>query len=110
MGQRSPSDGPRGGVFRRRAAIVGSLIVVLVVAVGSALYFRTPRSARSGAGVDLGQLSSGVARDHLNLVIITLDTTRADHVGAYGNKEVEAPTFDRLARQRGRFEQAASVA
>src|SRR5437764_328387 len=99
MGQRPPSSGPRGGVFRRRATIAGSLIVVLVVAVGSALYFRTSRSARSGAGVDLGRLSSGVARDHLNLVIVTLDTTRADHMGAYGNKVVETPTFDRLARE-----------
>ena len=33
----------------------------------------------------------------LNLVLITIDTLRADHVGAYGATRVETPTLDRLA-------------
>jgi arylsulfatase A-like enzyme len=45
---------------------------------------------------------SGLARasssaDGLNLVVITLDTTRADHVGAYWSKDVRTPVLDRLA-------------
>ena len=58
----------------------------------------------------LGALPRGVLRDRLNLVIVTLDTTRADRIGAYGARDVETPTFDALARSGVLFEQAASVA
>jgi arylsulfatase A-like enzyme/Tfp pilus assembly protein PilF len=33
-----------------------------------------------------------------NLLVITTDTTRADHIGAYGNRSVETPVIDGLAR------------
>jgi len=46
----------------------------------------------------------------LNLVIVTLDTTRADRMGAYGNKEIETPAFDRIAREGVLFENAVSAA
>lgn len=47
------------------------------------------------------------ARDELrnaNLVIITLDTTRADHIGAYGYAGAETPNLDRLASDGVLFE------
>jgi arylsulfatase A-like enzyme/Flp pilus assembly protein TadD len=34
-----------------------------------------------------------------NLLLITTDTTRADHIGAYGNRGIETPALDRLARE-----------
>ena len=34
-----------------------------------------------------------------NVLIITLDTTRADHIGAYGYKPAQTPNMDRLARE-----------
>lgn len=34
-----------------------------------------------------------------NVLIITLDTTRADHIGAYGHKPAQTPNIDRLARE-----------
>jgi len=40
-----------------------------------------------------------------NLVLITIDTLRADHVGAYGANGVETPTLDRLAARGVRFDQ-----
>lgn len=46
----------------------------------------------------------------LNLVVITLDTTRADHLGAYGAREVRTPHLDRLAREGVLFEQAMTSA
>jgi len=55
------------------------------------------RPTRTGSGVVLGVLPRGVLRDHLNLVLVTLDTTRADRIGAYGARDVETPTFDALA-------------
>ena len=34
-----------------------------------------------------------------NVVIITTDTTRADHIGCYGNQGVKTPVIDRLASE-----------
>ena len=47
----------------------------------------------------------GPPRD-LNLLIVTLDTTRADRIGAYGYASAETPALDRLAREGVLFEQA----
>jgi arylsulfatase A-like enzyme len=33
-----------------------------------------------------------------NLLIVTIDTTRADRIGAYGNRQIETPVLDGLAR------------
>ncbi len=39
-----------------------------------------------------------------NILIITLDTTRADHIGSYGYKKGSTPNIDRLANEGVRFE------
>ena len=41
-----------------------------------------------------------------NVLIITTDTTRADHVGCYGNRGVQTPVIDGLARDGILFSQA----
>jgi tetratricopeptide (TPR) repeat protein len=38
-----------------------------------------------------------------NLVLITLDTTRADPLGAWGNRDVQTPNLDALAARGTRF-------
>lgn len=43
-----------------------------------------------------------------NLVLVTLDTVRADRLGAYGYAAAETPWLDRLAREGVRFEQASA--
>lgn len=45
----------------------------------------------------------------LNLVLITLDTTRADHLGCYGSRSGASPAIDAFASRAVRFEQADSV-
>lgn len=45
-----------------------------------------------------------------NVVLITLDTTRADHLGCYGAEGVTTPNLDALARKGVRFDQAQSPA
>jgi choline-sulfatase len=45
-----------------------------------------------------------------NVLLITLDTTRADHLGAYGYGDVETPNIDALARRGVLFAQAMSPA
>ena len=49
-------------------------------------------------------------RDQLNLVVITLDTTRADRIGAYGYRDIETPAIDRLAPRGVLFEQTMATA
>ena len=41
-----------------------------------------------------------------SFLLVTLDTTRADHIGAYGDGFAITPTLDRLAREGILFEQA----
>ncbi|MBU0754373.1 MAG: sulfatase-like hydrolase/transferase, partial [Planctomycetes bacterium] len=48
----------------------------------------------------------GAAR--CNLLLITLDTTRADRLGCYGYEKAQTPALDRLAGEGVRFEQAFS--
>ncbi|HTZ84770.1 MAG TPA: sulfatase-like hydrolase/transferase [Candidatus Acidoferrales bacterium] len=44
-----------------------------------------------------------------NVVLITIDTLRADHVGCYGDKEIKTPNIDALAADGTRFERAFAV-
>lgn len=50
------------------------------------------------------------APEHPNVVIVTFDTTRADHLGTYGFKLAHTPTIDRLAAEGVRFDNAISAA
>ena len=45
-----------------------------------------------------------------NLVLITIDTLRADHVGAYGYARAQTPALDELARTGVRFDRAYAAA
>lgn len=99
-----------GQVTKSPFRIVAAAIVA-AIGVGIALwFFAGARDERAASGTELGALPDGVRRNRLNLVIVTLDTTRADHMGAYGAKDVETPVFDRLASEGVLFEQAVAVA
>ena len=41
-----------------------------------------------------------------NVVVITIDTLRADHLGCYGYKQIHTPNIDALAADGLRFERA----
>jgi len=43
-----------------------------------------------------------------NVILITIDTVRADHVGCYGYKDIQTPTLDALAHDGIVFERAVS--
>ena len=45
-----------------------------------------------------------------NVLIVTLDTTRADHIGCYGHSDIATPTMDRLALDGVLFSRAISPA
>ncbi len=44
-----------------------------------------------------------------NLIVITMDTTRADHLGCYGYKQIRTPNIDGLAARGVVFEEAFSA-
>jgi arylsulfatase A-like enzyme/tetratricopeptide (TPR) repeat protein len=52
--------------------------------------------------------SPHAAKPRPNVILITIDTVRADHVGCYGAKNVQTPTLDSLARDGIVFERAIS--
>jgi arylsulfatase A-like enzyme/Tfp pilus assembly protein PilF len=69
-----------------------------------------PRSVTSISGEPLGHLPAGVRPGDLNLLLVTLDTTRADRIHAYGFDGIETPNLDRLAREGVLFESAVAPA
>jgi arylsulfatase A-like enzyme/Tfp pilus assembly protein PilF len=82
--------------------------VLLVGALIGGLYRWSARPVVVG-GTDFGTLPRGVTRA-LNLVVITLDTTRADRLGAYGRSHAGTPNFDALAQQGVLFDHAGTAA
>lgn len=46
------------------------------------------------------------AGNRLNVLLVTIDTLRADHLGAYGYRRATSPSIDALARRGVTFEQA----
>jgi arylsulfatase A-like enzyme/Flp pilus assembly protein TadD len=46
---------------------------------------------------------------HPSLVLITLDTVRADHLGCYGDRQAVTPWLDRLAGEGARFANVSSA-
>jgi len=62
----------------------------------------SPREAASGA--------ESAAAERPSVLLVTLDTTRADRLGCYGAKSAATPNLDALARQGVRFEQALAPA
>ncbi len=83
---------------RRRGPWIALGIVIVAAAVGAALWMRL-------AG---GVPAAPLARP--NVLLITLDTTRADRIGSYGYGGVSTPHLDRLAASGVRFDQALSPA
>jgi choline-sulfatase len=48
--------------------------------------------------------------EHPNVLLVTVDTLRADHVGCYGYKDASTPAIDALANRGVRFETAVAHA
>lgn len=101
---------PDARVPRRRVWWWGLAGVVLTGFVGAGAWYLLAGPSQKAGEIDLGSLPSGITREALNLVVVTLDTTRADFIGAYGATTVKTPALDRLAREGTLFSQAMSSA
>jgi len=78
---------------RRRALRILAIVALgLAFAAGAGRWVRFTPEAHRRAG--------------LNVLLITVDTLRADAVGAYGNRHASTPSIDRLAASGVRFEDA----
>ena len=74
------------------------LLALAAMAAGAILIARRPAFRPAWLG--------GAPR---NLLIVTLDTLRADHVGSYGYTAARTPRLDGLAARGLRFERATTV-
>lgn len=63
-------------------------------------------SGRSGPGEPSRVLPAGAP----NVLVVTLDTSRADHFGAYGNDKVDTRYFDQVAREGAMWTNASAIA
>jgi len=82
----------------RRLRGGGALVVALLATAVGLLHGCTSRTG--------GSSSAPPAR--ASLILISIDTTRADHLGCYGYAEGTSPHVDRWAREGVVFEQALS--
>jgi hypothetical protein len=83
--------------LRTTAIVLLTLAAVIGVATLAACRQRAPLGSRP--------IAAGALRGW-NVLLVTIDTLRADHVGAYGSVVGATPTLDRLAREGLRFEVA----
>jgi arylsulfatase A-like enzyme/Flp pilus assembly protein TadD len=79
--------------------------------------FDSARRVRQGAAAGVALLAMAVSgantpkspAERPNVVLVTLDTTRADRIGCYGRADAGTPNLDRLAARGVRFADAWSV-
>ena len=91
---------------RRGRSRLSWIILPLVLAAAAFLVFKIiPRTPASR--VSAWWAARGVKKP--NVVLFTLDTTRADHLACYGYPNVQTPNLDGLARRGVLFEQAATA-
>jgi arylsulfatase A-like enzyme/Tfp pilus assembly protein PilF len=104
----SPSGRPSGG--RRWLYWISGILALAAITGGIAWWWLASRPMLAPSGTDLGRLATRGSIKDLNLLVVTLDTTRADRIGAYGFRDIETPTLDRLANEGVLFEQAMASA
>ena len=108
------------------SSLLGTGLAAVVLAVAVPLALRLPR-AMAGAALLLGLVANGGSLLHLrdaargggerahaalpfNVVVVLIDTLRADHLGAYGYDRPTSPHFDALAADSVLFDHTVSQA
>jgi arylsulfatase A-like enzyme/Flp pilus assembly protein TadD len=79
------------------ARAAAAVAAILVLAAAAFLFWRHSAAPPARA-------------ERLNLLLVTLDTTRADHLGCYGDAAARTRHLDRLAAEGVRFERAYATA
>ena len=89
----------------RRRAVIGLVTACVVVAGIGCRGAEEPATPGAERVAVLGEVDPA----NLNVILITIDTLRSDHVSCYGDSQVETPNIDRLAGEGVRFSNAAST-
>ena len=86
--------------------------LIVLISAGLAVTWLVVLARRMSAGpaeiVQRSWAKKGVTRP--NVILVSLDTTRADRLGCYGNADARTPALDSLARGGVLFSQAATPA
>jgi arylsulfatase A-like enzyme len=92
-----------------RNVAVGLLLVLLILP--AAFYgLRSLSQSKVSAGRVARAASTATSADRPNIILITIDALRADHLGAYGYAKANTPNIDAFANEGVLFEQAISQA
>ena len=86
------------------------MLAAVLAAVAAAVLLLRAAPPKSEAEARRRVLSRRPAPGELNVVVVTLDTTRADRLGCYGFPGIATPTIDAIAADGMLFEQATSTA
>jgi arylsulfatase A-like enzyme/tetratricopeptide (TPR) repeat protein len=78
-----------------------------ILTVGILLWLILPLEKSPVAQIEKLWSESGIEKP--NVILLTLDTTRADHLACYGYSHVKTPNLDSLAHRGVLFEQAAAT-
>jgi choline-sulfatase len=92
---------PRRTIRATRSTLAAVALAAGLAATALAAGCRAPGESAAAARAQ----ASG---QPLNLLLVTLDTVRSDHLGCYGDAAAETPHLDALARQGVRFARASS--
>lgn len=98
-GQETPPAAPVAG-SARRARVAGAALALAAVAAGAFFALKRPPAANVPAG----------GGERPSVLLVTIDTARADRYGSYGHAAAETRYLDRLASEGVRFETALSSA
>ena len=98
--------------FRRTSLLLSAAISAGLLVAGLGVYVALTTYPRRAVDPEQGMRRAWARRgvERPNVVLITLDTTRADHLGCYGRAEARTPVIDGLATGGVLFAQAATPA
>ncbi len=85
-----------------RKYILYTIIAILLIGIGGALLYIKMHSSSKEAMVT----QSKPAVDRPNIILITMDTTRADHLSCYGYPKHTTPHLDKIASEGVMFKNA----
>ena len=96
----SPPSSSRSWLPRLAAPAAAVLVVLLAVA------WWAPQLSRDRGPNLTGQADGRSGRQRPDLLLVTIDTLRADRVGCYGRGDAQTPVMDGLAARGVRFAQS----
>ncbi len=103
----------QGGTRIFRSVAIFVTLALIITAAAVAASGQAVRGQKNGTGKNPGKQVAAAQRvkgssGKPDVILITIDTLRADHVGCYGAQNVKTPTLDSLAHDGVVFERAIS--